>query len=129
MNGPRSIPARYVRHVAIALVSVVTLGAHGELSADVAYSRAAADTLQRKIEQIWGLPPGAGHRSKLPPVTEREVNAYLRFQLRDQVPAGIAEPVITIVGNGRVSGRSVVDLDEVSRASRSSSWLDPMRLL
>ena len=56
-----------------------------------------------------------GRRAKLTPFIEREVNAYLRYELRDQVPAGIAEPTITIVGDGRVSGRAVVDLDAVKR--------------
>jgi hypothetical protein len=45
------------------------------------------------------------------------------------VPQGIADPIITIVGDGRLSGRAIVDLDEVSRANRSTSWFDPMRLL
>jgi len=128
MNGRYSSSSRRVRRLAmVALAAAIGVG--GDLWADVAYTRADSDTLQRKIEQIVSLPPGAGRRSKLTPVTEREVNAYLRFQIREQVPAGIADPVITIVGNGRVSGRAVVDLDQVSQASRSGSWLDPMRLL
>ena len=98
-----------------------------------AYSKADADSLQRKIDQIVAVGTtrgaSAARRTTLTPVTEREVNAYLRFHLRDQVPQGIAEPIITIVGDGRVSGPRDVDLDAVSRASRSTSWFDPMRLL
>jgi hypothetical protein len=99
------------------------------LAGDTAYTRAESDAMHRKVEQIvlGGRP--AARRTRLTPVSEREVNAYIRHQLREQVPAGIAEPVITIVGNGRVTGRAMVDLDEVSRASRSTSWFDPMRLL
>jgi hypothetical protein len=112
----------------LALTAGVLAGAV-RLRADDSYTRADSDLMQRKIDQIVRLAPGAGRRSKLTPFSEREVNSYLRFQLREQVPQGIADPVITIVGDGRVSGRAIVDLDEVSRANRSTSWFDPMRLL
>jgi hypothetical protein len=123
--------------LAAALLGLAIVGGAARVWADTAYTRAEAETLQRKIDQIvqLSLAPAAGgtsqaaRRTKLTTVTEREVNAYLRFHLRDQVPQGMAEPIITIVGDGRVSGRAVVDLDEVSRASRSTSWFDPMRLL
>jgi hypothetical protein len=128
MKGRRALRG-IRRRMPIAVMAAAALVAGGAVSADVTYTRADADSLQRKIDQIVQLTPGAGHRSKLTPVTEREVNAYLRFQLRDQVPKGMTEPVITIVGDGRVTGRATVDLDEVSRANRSGSWLDPMRLL
>jgi hypothetical protein len=125
----RSTRARLA--LAGALLGVTMVGGAARVWADADYTRAEAETLQRKIDQIvqLSLAPGASRRTKLTPVTEREVNAYLRFHLRDQVPQGMADPIITIVGDGRVSGRAVVDLDEVSRASRSTSWFDPMRLL
>jgi hypothetical protein len=62
-------------------------------------------------------------------VSEREVNAYLRFHLREDVPEGITDPVISILGEGQVAGQAIVDLDAVSRARRSTSVLDPMRWL
>ena len=99
------------------------------LRADASYTRAEADAMQRKIDRIAALPQGAGRRATMTPFSEREVNAYLRFQLKETIPSGITEPVITIVGDGRVSGQAVVDLDAVSKANRSTSWFDPMRLL
>jgi hypothetical protein len=99
------------------------------LAGDAGYTRAESDAMQRKVEHIVLGVRSAAKRTRLTPVSEREVNAYIRHQLRAQVPAGIAEPVITIVGGGRVTGRAIVDLDEVSRASRSHSWFDPLRLL
>ena len=108
-------------------------GLRGDVAADTSYSKADADSLQRKIDQIVtvGTTRGASaaRRATLTPVTEREVNAYLRFHMRDQVPQGIADPVISIVGDGRLSGRATVDLDAVSKSSRSTSWFDPLRLL
>ncbi len=60
-------------------------------------------------------------------MTENEVNAYLTFDALDQLPAGVVEPTITIVGPGRVTGRAVVDLDAV-RKQRSRTMMDPMNL-
>lgn len=122
---------RAARGLWLATAAAILLAAAGgvRLGADAAGTRADADGMQRKIDRIAALPLGAGRRATLTPFSEREVNAYLRFRLRDQIPAGIAEPVITILGDGRVSGSAVVDLDEVSRANRSTSWFDPMRLL
>jgi hypothetical protein len=114
--------------VAAIAIAAGVLAAGARLAADT-YTRADSDTMQRKIDQIVRLAPGAGRRTKMTAFSEREVNAYLRFHLRDQVPQGMADPVITILGDGRVSGRAIVDLDEVSRANRSTSWFDPMRLL
>ena len=111
-------------------MALLAAGVFGpRLDADTTFTRADADAMQRKIDLIAALPPGAGKRSKLTPFSEREVNAYLRFHLQNDIPAGIAEPVITIVGEGRVSGKAIVDLDAVSKANRSTSWFDPMRLL
>jgi hypothetical protein len=126
----RASPRRRAHALAIgglALLAALTSGPR--VGADTAYTRADADAMQRKIDAIAALPAGAGKRTTLTPFTEREVNAYLRFHLRDDIPAGIADPVITIVGGGRVSGTAMVDLDAVSKANRSTSWFDPMRLL
>jgi hypothetical protein len=114
------------------LITLVVAACAGVVVADTAYTRAEADSLQRKIDRIaqLGMTSSAVKRAEtVTPVTEREVNAYLRFHIRNQVPQGIADPVITILGDGRVSGRAIVDLDAVSRANRSGSWFDPVRLL
>jgi hypothetical protein len=63
------------------------------------------------------------------PLTQNEVNSYLRYDLASQVPVGITEPVITIVGQGRLTGDAIVDLDAVSRANPPKGFFDPMRLL
>ncbi len=116
--------------VILALVTAAVIGsAHATgLLADTSYRRAESDAMQQKIDRIAAGAATAG-ASRVTSVSEREVNAYLRFHLRDQVPQGITEPTISILGEGRVSGQAVVDLDAVSRANRSSSMLDPMRYL
>jgi hypothetical protein len=132
-TGNRASSARAGRLVVLcAAFAAIVLGARGGRAAESAYTRAEADSLQRKIDQIARLgllTPAAGRKTTVTTVSDREVNAYLRFHIRDQVPQGIADPVITIIGDRRVSGRATVDLDAVSRANRSGSWFDPLRLL
>ena len=62
-------------------------------------------------------------------VTEREVNSYLAYEAREQLPVGVVEPSITAVGPGRLSGRAVVDLDAVRKQKAPTSLLDPMNYL
>jgi hypothetical protein len=58
-------------------------------------------------------------------VTDAEVNSYLRFIAAPQIPVGIVEPVLNAIGDGRVSGRAIVDLDAV-RKQKQRGWLDPL---
>jgi hypothetical protein len=92
-------------------------------------SREDADRFQGKLTRIMaaGNTPRAGaHQST--PITDTEVNAYLRYLATNQIPSGIVEPTLTAVGDGRVSGRATVDLDAV-RKQKQRSWLDPLGYL
>jgi hypothetical protein len=122
--------AARVRRVGLVTACVSAVALTGAI-ADARFTRAEADRLQQKIAAIVQHNPShaPGGRARLTPVTENEVNAYLRFHLREQVPQGIAEPTIDIIGEGRVSGAAIVDLDAVSRSRASGSWFDPVRLL
>ncbi|MBL8144062.1 MAG: hypothetical protein JNM38_23305 [Acidobacteria bacterium] len=118
---------RLCRRAAVGAIVLATLGSAG-LVADVALSQRAADSLQRKVLTIvqYGETPLAGAR--LTPITEAELNSYLRFVAGPQLPTGVVEPYLRMVGEGRVEGRAVVDLDRV-RTARTRGWLDPMNLL
>jgi hypothetical protein len=61
-------------------------------------------------------------------LTDTELNAYLRFHLKDQVPVGIVEPTLNALGDGRVKGGAVIDLDAV-RKQRKRGWTDPLSYL
>lgn len=61
-------------------------------------------------------------------ITDNELNAYLLHYAKDQIPPGVVEPTINAVGNSRLSGRVIVDLDVV-RKQRQRGWLDPMGYL
>jgi hypothetical protein len=104
------------------------------VNADARFTKAGSDAFQRKLTTIvqGGTATTAikGSGAKQTPILENELNSYLRYELREEVPAGVTEPTITILGDGRVAGTAVVDLDAVKQArGQSSSWFDPMRLL
>ena len=58
-------------------------------------------------------------------LTDAELNAYLRFNLKDQVPTGVVEPTLTALGEGRVRGTATIDLDAV-RKQKQRGWTDPL---
>ena len=97
--------------------------------ADVRASRKDAATLKQKVASINAhaeRPTKAGQRIM---VTENEVNSYLVFDAQSQLPTGVVDPSVTILGPGRLSGRAVVDLDAVRKAKNPTSLLDPMNYL
>src|SRR4051812_37299034 len=74
-------------------------------AADV-YTRADSTSMRQKIERIVQTERTVAQRRApaglTTPLTQREVNSYLRYDLASQVPVGIADPVITILGEGRL---------------------------
>ena len=94
-------------------------------------SKTDATRFQTKLSQIEtnGARP---RKSKTPvrstQVSDSEVNAYLKYLAGDQVPAGIVDPTLRAMGNGRVTGRAVVDLDAV-RTQKKRAWTDPLGYL
>ena len=62
------------------------------------------------------------------PLSDAEVNSYLKYNAGSQVPTGIVDPVLNALGEGRVSGRATVDLDAV-RTQKKRGWLDPLGYL
>jgi hypothetical protein len=90
-----------------------------------------ADRFQTKLGRIVVQGKSAPLKSAQPrstPITDAELNSYLRFNAKDQVPVGILEPTLNALGDGRVSGRAVVDLDVV-RKQKQRGWLDPVGYL
>jgi hypothetical protein len=103
------------------------------VNADARFTKAGSDAFHRKLTTIvqggGATTSSKGSGARQTPILENELNSYLRYELREEVPAGVTEPTITILGDGRVSGSAVVDLDAVKQSRQSSSWFDPMRLL
>ena len=111
----------------LAVCFVAALGV--SMQADVRTSRHDAMLLKQKVATINAHAASATKQARRTTVTENEVNAYLVYDAREQLPAGVVEPSVTIVGTGRVSGRAVVDLDAVRKAKNATSLFDPMSYL
>ena len=92
-------------------------------------SKRESDLLKQKVALINAQAEKPTKQGRRTIVTEGEVNSYLRFDAGRQIPAGVVEPSVTIVGAGRLSGRAVVDLDAVRKAKNATSILDPMSYL
>ncbi len=113
------------RALALATLLLALCGGWRTLAADVQLSQRESDSLQRKILSIRQYAATDVTGARLTPVSESELNSYLRFALAADLPAGVVEPYIGIVGAGEVSGRAVVDLDVVRRA-KPRGWFDPL---
>ena len=94
-------------------------------------SRRDAARLQAKIDKInRNVASGRSSAPLRTPVTENEVNSYLRYELGDRMPAGVKDPAVTILGDGRLEGRAVVDLSEVGKTRKTTGgMLDPYSYL
>jgi hypothetical protein len=95
------------------------------------FTKQDGDRFQSKLVRIveTGNKPRARTDSGLTTrMTDTEVTSFLRYNAQDQVPVGIVEPTLIALGDGRVSGRAIVDLDAV-RAQKQRGWLDPLSYL
>jgi hypothetical protein len=119
-------PSRVVR-----IVCVLALVAGGvQISAQQKLTKQDATRFAAKLAQIEknSLAPRKSGAARSTQVSDAEVNAYLRFLAGSQIPVGIVEPDLRGVGNGRVTGRAVVDLDAV-RTQKKRGWTDPLGYL
>ena len=109
----------------ISLLALVPLGAQGRLS------KQDAERFQSKLTKIVAFGNSPAIKAAQPratPLTDVELNSYLRYMAADQIPVGIVEPTLNAIGSGRVTGRAIVDLDAV-RKQKQRGWLDPVGYL
>jgi hypothetical protein len=114
-----------------AVLAVLAALAVAPIAGQERLTKQDADRFQTKLGRIVVQGKSAPLKSAQPrstPITDAELNSYLRFNAKDQVPVGILEPTLNALGDGRVSGRAVVDLDAV-RKQKQRGWLDPVGYL
>ncbi len=116
-----------MRALILACAALVAITA--VLSADQRLSKRDAETLKQKVATITAFGDRPSNQARRTAVTESEVNSYLGYDGRAQLPTGVVDPAVSILGTGRLSGRAVVDLDAVRRAKASQSWFDPTNYL
>jgi hypothetical protein len=108
---------------ALGLASIAGLGA------DVRASKRDAALLKQKVATINDRAARPSKVARRITITESEVNSYLVYEAREQIPVGVVDPSITAIGPGRLSARAVVDLDAVRKQKAPTSLLDPMNYL
>lgn len=92
-------------------------------------SRADGDRLQKKIAEIAANGAAARTKPKTTPVSEGELNSYLTYNVRNDIPRGLADPEIVMSGNGSLAGRVLVDIDAFNRSRGPQGVLDPLSYL
>jgi hypothetical protein len=110
-------------------LALALAGASVTLSARL--SKQEADQFSSKLTRI--VATGTTKSLKAAPtqttqISDSELNSYFKYNAQGQIPVGIVDPTINALGDGRVGGRAVVDLDAV-RKQKQRGWLDPMGYL
>jgi hypothetical protein len=115
----------------LAVSTIVGIFGIGLVSAAVdSVSRLDAARLQAKIDRINKNGGGSPSEPLRTPVSELELNSYLRYELGDKLPTGVTDPWVSILGDGHLSGRATVDMSQVGKDRKSSGGLlDPYSLL
>jgi hypothetical protein len=111
------------------VLCALALGSMAGLRADVRASKRDAALLKQKVATINDRAARPSKVARRITITESEVNSYLVYEARDQIPLGVVDPSITAIGPGRLSARAVVDLDAVRKQKAPTSLLDPMNYL
>lgn len=108
--------------IAVALL-LATATTH---AADSGLTRQQADSFNQKILLIAdGRSIADSSAPKRTALTEGELNSWFAYHGQQLIPKGIAEPKISIVGQGRVAANAVVDLDAVAKRKATGGVLDP----
>jgi hypothetical protein len=97
-------------------------------------SRQSAEEFTQKIALIQrqadspASPARAGARRTR--LTEDELNSWFMYRAQPVLPAGVSQPQVTILGEGRLAGQAIIDLDAVAkRRSSSGGAFDPLSLI
>ncbi|MEO8071325.1 MAG: hypothetical protein ABI652_07970 [Acidobacteriota bacterium] len=93
-------------------------------------SRQQADVFAGKVGQITrnadpGGKPVPRETARRTPVTEDEINSWFTYRSQPLLPRGVTAPQVSIVGDGKVSGQAIVDLDAVAKRRATGGLFDP----
>ena len=96
-----------------------------------ALSKKDADLFSKKVAQI--MVQGEGEKkpaaTRRTSVSESELNSWFTYSAKPLLPAGVSDPKITMIGNGKLAGQAVVDLDAIARKRQSGSTFDIWNLV
>lgn len=114
-----------VRALATALMAVAWVGS---FSGSQNFSSDDAASMEQKLQAILdraALEPPPKNAPLVTPVSEAEVNAYLRLVAGPTLPVGVVDPTVRIADRGRLGVSANIDLDAL-RKSKPRGSLDPL---
>jgi len=88
-----------------------------------------ADAFAKKIILVQKMAEEKSPKDRPTTFTQAETNSYLKYQAGDLLPTGLTQPELTMLGQGRVAGKAIVDLDVVRQKQSSGGWFDPTSYL
>ena len=108
---------------------VLIIAALASAHAAATVTRQNADAFSKKVALIRQQSETGSRTGRRTPLTQDEVNSWLVYQSQPHLPSGISSPEVTILGQGRVSGNAVVDLESIAKRRSSGGTLDPWNLV
>jgi hypothetical protein len=84
-------------------------------------SRPQSDSFAKKLAIIKQHAAESPKSTRRTTVTEGELNSWFVYRAPPLLPAGVKDPSVTVVGNGKLVGVVTVDLDDVGK-SKSGAW-------
>lgn len=109
------------------LVAALILGGSVVMAAPL--TKQLSDAFAKKIVLVQKMAGEKASKDRPTRFTQDETNSYLKYGAGDLLPTGLTQPEITMLGQGRVSGKAIVDLDVVRRQQSSGGWFDPTSYL
>ena len=107
---------------------VTALVLAGSIAPDVLTPQ-LADAFEKKIVQVQAQAEQKAAQDRPTTFTQAETNSYLKYKATDLLPTGLTQPMITMIGDGKVAGQAVVDLDVVRQKQSKGGWFDPTSYL
>src|SRR5262245_53137724 len=105
---PNGVSIGGMRHTALAIVAVCGIAAAAGLEARQTLTKQDADTFDRKLSAIinrGSQTPTRSPQALRTVFTDREVNAYFKYNSQSFMPVGVLEPTVTIGDAGLVKAR------------------------
>lgn len=115
--------ARRIAATLLPILAIVSLEA-------ATVSRQSADTFSEKVALIrrhGEVNERAGARRTA--LTQDELNSWFTYRAEPLLPNGISQPQVTIVGQGRLAGQAVVDLEAIGKRRATGGTFDPWSLI
>ncbi len=109
------------------LVTALILAGSVVLAAPL--TKQLSDAFAKKIVLVQKMGEEKSEKDRPTTFTQDETNSYLKYGAGELLPTGLTQPEIVMLGQGKVTGKAIVDLDVVRQKQSSGGWFDPTSYL